>query len=143
MVMDRTLPSVVIWFLLQPVVAGWGAGKADSQTVADGDAGVPFHFINQHINPGQEMVAGWGFGGPVRARPARAGSLRLGHVIVNDPLVFLSTSKLALDDTASSGLIGNGILRRFNFLLDYPRRELILEKSKTFAEPDRIKHSDS
>ncbi len=84
-----------------------------------------------------EAVYGAGVGGHVRARLARAKTLKLADVVIRNPLTSLSLQTTgALADPDVAGNIGFGILRQFNITFDYPGSVLYLEKNANFGRPD-------
>jgi len=87
-----------------------------------------------HASP--EMIAGWGLGGPIHARLARAGKFQFGKFEMDSPLVRLSTQKTGLlgrSDTA--GLIGADILRQFTITFDDKHGLIYFRPSRRFGEP--------
>jgi hypothetical protein len=84
-----------------------------------------------------EGVTGWGIGGPVRSLLARAKELRIGKVVVRDPVVRLSTQKQGLTtSSAMAGLIGPDILSQFDVTFDYSRSRIIFEKNSQYGRGD-------
>jgi len=84
-----------------------------------------------------EGVTGWGIGGPVRSLLARAKELRIGKVVVLDPVVRLSTQKQGLTtSSAMAGLIGPDILSQFDVTFDYSRSRIIFEKNSQYGRGD-------
>jgi Aspartyl protease/PDZ domain len=84
-----------------------------------------------------EGITGWGIGGPVRSLLARAKELRIGKIVVRDPVVRLSTQKQGLTtSSAMAGLIGPDILSQFDVTFDYSRRRIIFEKNSQYGRRD-------
>lgn len=84
-----------------------------------------------------EGVTGWGIGGPVRSLLARAKELRIGKIVVRDPVVRLSTQKQGLTtSSAMAGLIGPDILSQFDVTFDYSRSRIIFEKNSQYGRRD-------
>jgi hypothetical protein len=82
-----------------------------------------------------EMITGWGLGGPIRSRLARAHSLTLANFTIENPLVRLSTQKAGLLSKSDiSGLIGADILRQFCISFDDSRQRIFFRKSKFFGQ---------
>src|SRR4029077_20808026 len=87
-----------------------------------------------HASP--EIIAGWGLGGPIHARLARAGKFQFGKFEINGPLIRLSTQTVGLlsrSDTA--GLIGADILRQFTVTFDDKHSLIYFRPSTRFGEP--------
>jgi hypothetical protein len=87
-------------------------------------------------------ITGWGVGGAVRTRPARAGELALGRLRVRGVAADLAgAGKGAFADRHHAGNIGSGLLRRFTVTFDYARTRMILEPNRDFDAPDPFDRS--
>jgi hypothetical protein len=80
---------------------------------------------------------GEGVGGETSHVEARVKSFSLGRFQIKNPVVELSE-----DDKAEGGarpeydgMIGTEVFRRFHLVIDYSRRQLILEPNRFFGEP--------
>jgi hypothetical protein len=90
----------------------------------------------------QEIVAGAGVDGYVRALLARAGNFRVGTIEVERPVVTLATQGAGDGgDTDLAGSVGFGILRQFDVTIDVPGGMLYLEKNANFGQPDTFDRS--
>jgi hypothetical protein len=90
----------------------------------------PFAAANKLGPKGKSMagVTGWGVGGPTRSVALRGGALMLGQMRIDAPVVELSTDKGgAFAETATSGNIGSGVLKRFIVTLDYEHTTMYLK----------------
>ncbi|HEX4294363.1 MAG TPA: aspartyl protease family protein [Rhizomicrobium sp.] len=75
-----------------------------------------------------DAVTGWGVGGPTRSVALRGGTLMLDAMRIDAPVVELSTDKGgAFAETATSGNIGSGVLKRFVVTLDYEHTTMYLK----------------
>jgi Aspartyl protease/PDZ domain len=84
-----------------------------------------------------EGVTGWGIGGPIRSLLARAHELRIGTIVVRDPVIRLSTQKQGLTtSSAMAGLIGPDVLSQFDVTFDYSRSRIIFEKNSQYGRRD-------
>jgi len=84
-----------------------------------------------------EGVTGWGIGGPVRSLLARAKELKIGTIVVRDPVIRLSTQKQGLTtSSAMAGLIGPDVLSQFDVTFDYSRSRIIFEKNSQYGRRD-------
>ncbi len=89
-------------------------------------------FIKQHrlIPPADSKeISLCGFGGTSGSMIGILDGLQIGKSTINKPVTLFSQASggvLTREDMAGS--IGNGILRNFRVILDYSRREMILEK---------------
>jgi PDZ domain len=95
------------------------------------------HGLAERYRPGYEAVTGWGIGGPSRARVIRVGELRLGDVSIAGVIGELSTqAKGAFTDPHAAGMVGGGVLKRFNVTFDYSGRRVIFERNANDRTPD-------
>jgi hypothetical protein len=75
-----------------------------------------------------DAVTGWGIGGPTRARVLRGRELSLGPVMVERPVVEVSTDTTgAQADPSIAGNIGAGILKRYIVTLDYNHQTMYVK----------------
>jgi hypothetical protein len=95
------------------------------------------HNLKDRYKATLEGVMGWGAGGPSRGRLARAGTLKLGGVVVSEPVVDLSLqTKGAFSDPYVAGNVGAGVLKKFNVIFDYGRQRMIFEPNAGYASRD-------
>lgn len=81
---------------------------------------------------------GYGVGGAVPGIWTRARKLRLGGVSMDAPIVTIaSTSQGTYATEQVAGNVGQGFLKRFDLVFDYPRQTITFEKNANHAEPDR------
>ena len=118
-----------------PDVRGDVDGIPGTFTIDTGDRGsfsltVPFveeHDLVARYRPRVEGIAGWGIGGPVRAKLTRVGDLRFGGIDVANPVTRLPDAQHGFFTSRSiAGNIGYGVLHRFTLTFDYRDRELFL-----------------
>jgi hypothetical protein len=90
-------------------------------------------FVAAHVqfakyNTAPEAVTGWGIGGPTKSHTIRGKALVLGGYTIAAPVVELSTdTQGAMANSAQSGNIGGGVLKRFVVTLDYERSTMYLK----------------
>jgi hypothetical protein len=95
------------------------------------------HNLKTRYKPKVETMTGWGVGGPARGLVTRAKVLKLGSVIVENPLAEISVqTKGAFTDPYVAGNVGGGVLKRFNVIFDYDKQRLIFERNADYSEPD-------
>ncbi|HTW86330.1 MAG TPA: retropepsin-like aspartic protease [Candidatus Sulfotelmatobacter sp.] len=113
------------------------AGAAGVDTGNDGPLEVYSHFVRAHdlvhryhALPDDSSYVG--VGGPVAGYLARARSLRIGGVSVDDVAVHLTTSLARGEESDPSVAmqIGDPVWKRFVVIFDYPRRLLRLIPSR-------------
>lgn len=118
------------------------AGKfwLDTGDRASATLSLPFiqnNFLRQKYKPTFSTMTGYGLGGPMRTSMVFAPEFNLGELAFTNTLIRLPDMKSrGLNDPASAGTIGMGLLRQFNIVFDYSRREMILSRNSTF-EQDR------
>jgi len=84
-----------------------------------------------------EGVTGWGFGGPVKTKLARARKLDLGGFSISNPITRLMTQPSGTSSSAEEdGLIGEDVLKQFNVIFDYKHHQIILEPNRRFGHQD-------
>ena len=82
-----------------------------------------------------EVISGAGAAGHLRALLARAKTLELATIVIDDPLTTLSLQPAgALAGPDQAGNLGHGILRQFNITFDYTAGALYLEKNANFGQ---------
>ncbi len=98
-------------------------------------------FVSEHglRRPGQPFlsppVAGQGIGGAVAADIGRVSELRLGDLVLRQPITTFTRDGGGFFATADcAGVIGNETLRRFRFFIDYERNEVVLEPNAALGE---------
>ena len=81
-------------------------------------------------------VTGFGLAGVSRGVVGRVRGIRLGSILIENPVTVFSTDQRgAFADTSFSGIIGADILSRFDVVFDYSRQRMFLEKNARFADP--------
>ena len=97
---------------------------------------VAAHDLGSRYAASAVTTIGWGVGGRVQGRLARAGRLVIGEVVVDSPVLRLpeeSGGALAIRHVA--GNIGGEILRRFVVTFDYTRLQVHLAANCDAARP--------
>jgi len=101
-------------------------------------------FVKQHNLIAQygatiHGYAGQSWGGPEPGFYARAHTLQLGKTSINRPITVLSTDT---QGASASGIIagnlGLRILKQFSVVIDYPHGKMYLEKTSSYAAPDKF-----
>ena len=94
------------------------------------------HKLAGRLPAGREGAVGYGLGGETRGRVTRAAALRIGGLVVREPVVVLSLDERgALASTDFDGIIGGDLLRRCHVIFDHPRQRILLEPNASFAAP--------
>jgi PDZ domain/Aspartyl protease len=98
-------------------------------------------FVAEHnlLGPQSKTIRAIGLvgaGGESVGRIGRVPLLRMGSFTISNPITIFSQDEGgAFADRSLAGNIGFGIVSRFRTILDYGRRQIILEPSAKFAEP--------
>jgi hypothetical protein len=94
------------------------------------------HGLKQQSPATLQGVTGFGVGGVSRGIVGRVLGIRLGSILIENPVTDFSVDERgALADTGFSGIIGADILSRFHVVLDYARARMIIERNAWFARP--------
>jgi hypothetical protein len=118
------------------------AGTFDIDTGSRASIDLAGPFIDKHGLAAKyaskyRVVSGAGVGGRVYSSLARAGTLTLGGVSVNQPVAYLSLQqKGSFADVYLAGNVGYGVLKQFNITFDYPRQQIFFEKNADYGRPD-------
>ena len=92
--------------------------------------------ILEHSTKALKITTGAILANQTTARVARIKQLQLGRFIINNPFVNFSQNTQGTETgTDDNGFIGAEILRRFKIIVDYSRKQVILERNKNFYEP--------
>lgn len=115
-------------------------GEFNIDTGSTGSLTLNAPFVNSHqllkFTSKTMSVPLSGVGGSAEQRIGRVGELRLGRLIIKDPITGFSQSEQGdFASTNFDGVIGNEVLRRFDVVVDYSRRRLILSPNKNFDAP--------
>lgn len=101
---------------------------------------IPFVEKNRLMDlyrPRFHTITGQGTGGPIDAFVTRTRKLRFDGFEVNGAVTRFPTQRGGLFDVPDfAGNIGNGILKRFNLVVDYANRRFIFEKNSRYSSPD-------
>lgn len=100
------------------------------------------HGLREKYGATEAVVTGWGVGGPARSYVTRAKELKLGAVVVRDPVTLLSAQeKGAFSDPYVAGNVGGGLLKRFDVTFDYEQKRLYLEPNANARVRDTFDRS--
>ncbi len=91
-------------------------------------------YARYHTTP--PVITGFGVGGVTRGRVARGGRLAMGHVMVKNPVITLSTSPRGTPASKNlAGNIGARILKRFTVTFDYANKLMYIKPNKNHGKP--------
>jgi hypothetical protein len=75
-------------------------------------------------------------GGEVRLTEGRLGSLTVGPFVLPKPVaVYQDATVAGHESTLLAGIVGTGVLRRFDVIFDYPHSKLWLKPNAEFSKP--------
>lgn len=83
--------------------------------------------------------SGLGAGGETRSLVGRVREIRLGNIVMKNPVAqYSQDEKGDLASSDYSGIIGGELLRRFRVIFDYSHSRIILEPNLYLSEPDEF-----
>jgi hypothetical protein len=83
-----------------------------------------------------ENTTGYGIGGESVGVIGRVKTIRMGNIVLHDPVVDFSRDKKgALASDMFNGIIGADILYRFTVVFDYEKKIIALKKNSNFDRP--------
>jgi PDZ domain len=98
--------------------------------------------LKEKYKAANEVIAGYGLGGPARGLLVRPHTLKIGTIEVKSPVGLIELGERgASAATQTAGNLGSGLLKRFTLTLDYPNQVLYLEPNANFAKPDEFDRS--
>ncbi|WP_413290929.1 aspartyl protease family protein [Bdellovibrio sp. HCB337] len=88
--------------------------------------------------PPFEMITGWGVGGALSTYLVRTKNITFAGENISNAIVRLPTATTGgmAVDYGIAGTLGNGILKKFNTVVDYKRKRVILERNTLYSQPD-------
>ena len=136
MLEDRTplVETQVTLANLEPVIA-----RMLVDTGGDGTVRLNSPFVAKHKMLSGKLKTipdrGVGIGGEEARVLGRAKSVKVGQLVFANPIISFSSATEGSGDDENDGVVGGEILRRFKAILNYSRKEMILEPNKHLAEP--------
>jgi hypothetical protein len=83
------------------------------------------------------VTGGYGVGGPSKELLARAGELKIGSIVLKEPVALIATGERGTGAaTEIAGNIGGELLRRFTLTLDYGHQLVYLQRNGAFDAPE-------
>jgi hypothetical protein len=129
----------------KPVVSGTIEGQPAELLLDTGDRSALTLYkrfaaktkIDSKFSEKKEVISGYGVGGPIPAKIGNVRVLSLGNDIsIANAWTRLPTTKTGIfAESSLSGSVGNEVLRRFNLIFNYPKKEVIVTKNSSFSEP--------
>jgi hypothetical protein len=124
--------------MLTPLSGNPLASKLHIDLGSGGALGLNWNFIesNNLVASSRQTIESFslGVGGETKTLVGRVQSLRLGRLTIQSPTTTFALAQGRGVRSDSAGRIGNQILRRFKVILDYSRKQLILEPLPTLTK---------
>ncbi|MGB7923142.1 MAG: aspartyl protease family protein [Pyrinomonadaceae bacterium] len=124
--------------MLTPLSGASIASRLHVDLGSSGTLGLNWNFVesNNLVGSAREMIESFnlGVGGETKTLVGRVKSLRLGRLTIESPITSFSLAHGRGVRSDSAGRIGNRILRRFKVILDYSRKQMILEQGADSAQ---------
>ncbi len=126
---------------VESTIIGQNGDTLTTHLLLDLGASHPVYLNNDYMGMSDHTIAGFlgkGISGKLMGRMGRIESLFLGDVEIPAPIVsypdaeFLEFYGMEID---WEGIIGGGIIKRFDIILDYPAERLIFRPGSFFREP--------
>jgi hypothetical protein len=83
----------------------------------------------------EETYLGTGLSGDIYGYKGKIESLKLGSFRLQDVLTAFAPAQVRCKQKGADGVIGNGLLSRFNVIFDYDNERLYLESNSRYDEP--------
>jgi len=98
--------------------------------------------LTERYHATRAATAGYGLGGPAKELLARAGELKIGSIVLKQPVTLIAGGKTGAGAAArTAGNIGGDLLRRFTLTLDYGHQMLYLQPNGAFDTADLFDRS--
>ena len=119
------------------------AGNLEVDTGGDGTFIINSPFVKKHrlAEALSETIqgSGRGAGGEEKRLFGRVKAMQFGRVIINEPPIGLAqNTEGASASEDNDGRIGGEVFRRFKVILDYSRKQIILEPNKSLNDPYEV-----
>ena len=83
----------------------------------------------------EDSYLGRGLSGDIHGFKGRIHSLRLGSFVLEDVATAFAPAEVRSKQAGADGIIGSGVLRRFNVIFDYKNTRLYLKPNNFLSEP--------
>ncbi len=126
---------------LESTIVGFNGDSLTTYLLFDLGASHPLYLNKEYISLSERTIAGFlgkGISGNLLGRIGRVEKLIIGDTYVEDPIVsypdgeFLEFYGQAI---TWEGIIGGGIIKRYDVILDYPSGHVVLRKGQYYSEP--------
>jgi hypothetical protein len=116
------------------------AGVFEVDTASDGTLSVNKPFVERQklreLLPATNKEKGAGVGGETSYVNSRVKAIQIGRFSLENPIVSISEDTEGEGaSTKSDGQLGTEVFRRFKVILDYSRKQMVLEPNKSLSEP--------
>lgn len=120
---------------------GHSGDTLTTNLLIDLGASHPIYLNNDHVDLVPETLEGFlgkGLSGTLMGKVGRIQKLLIGGQVVEEPIVAFPHQEFltyAGQELEWEGLIGGGLLSRFNLLIDYPSGRMLLSPNSKYQEP--------
>jgi hypothetical protein len=129
----RTIP------FLSALVAVSGGDPVPATLYVDSAAGEPLVMLvgpDMKFELPEEMedrYLGTGLSGDVHGGVGRVSRVEIGPFVLEDVAAAFAPAEVRSKQPGADGIIGGGLLRRFDVVFDYPRERLLIRPSREFG----------
>ncbi len=126
---------------VESTIVGADGDTLNTYLLFDLGASHPIYLNKEHIGLSDQTISGFlgkGISGNLLGKKGRVDKVIIGETEIADPVVsYPETRFLEFHGQTIEweGLIGGGIIRRYNVILDYPSGKLVLKRSSFFRGP--------
>lgn len=128
---------------LESTIVGINGDSLTTYLLLDLGASHPLYLNKEYLTLSDRTISGFlgkGISGNLLGKIGRVNKLIIGDTYVKEPLVSYPDSEfLEFYGQAINweGIIGGGIIKRYDVILDYPSEHVVLRRSQYYSEPFR------
>ncbi|MDR4988117.1 MAG: aspartyl protease family protein [Bacteroidales bacterium] len=122
-------------------IYGHNGEKINTNLLIDLGASHPLYLNRHYMDLSENTISGFlgkGISGNLLGKMGRVKKISLGDIYIKEPLVSYPDAeflKFEGHHLAWEGIIGGGIMKRFNVIIDYPSELMVLRKGNFFSQP--------
>ncbi len=126
---------------LQSKVIGTNGDTLRTHLLVDLGASHPLYLNKQYIDLSDRTIAGFlgkGISGNLLGKMGRVEKLIMGDTYVKNPIVSYPDGEFLEFHGQSitwEGIIGGGIIKRYDVIIDYPSEQMVLRRSQYYSQP--------
>lgn len=122
-------------------VVGSNGDTLQTHLLVDLGASHPLYLNKEYIGLSDNTITGFlgkGISGNLLGKMGRVEKLIMGDAYVKDPIVSYPDEEFLMfngQSIAWEGIIGGGIIKRYNVIIDYPSEQMVLLRGQYYTEP--------